>query len=54
LVKRIREYYEKIKSSFGVGEIYYDTSWKGYNYVVCPRKELDFLWSISLNIPLKP
>lgn len=42
---------EKIKSSFGVGEIYYDTSWKGSNYVVssCPKKSLMFSWSISLN-----
>jgi hypothetical protein len=59
-----KEILEKIKSSFGVGKIYYDTSWKGYNYVVCSRKELDVFmepwpWAvhdqaISLNIPLKP
>jgi hypothetical protein len=36
-----KEILEKIKSSFGVGKIFYDTSWKGYNYVVCSRKELD-------------
>ena len=44
---------EKIKSSFGVGEIYYDTSWKGYNYVVCTRKELDVFMEYFSKYPLK-
>jgi len=44
---------EQIKSSFGVGEIYYDTSWKGYNYVVCTRKELDVFMEYFSKYPLK-
>lgn len=31
---------DKIKEAFGVGNIYYDTHWKGYNYVVTRRKDL--------------
>lgn len=48
-----KEILEKIKSSFGVGKIYYDTSWKGYNYVVCSRKELDVFMEYFSKYPLK-
>jgi len=48
-----KEILEKIKSSFGVGKIYYDSSWKGYNYVVCSRKELDVFMEYFSKYPLK-
>jgi hypothetical protein len=40
-------------ADFGDWLIYYDTSWKGYNYVVCSRKELDVFMEYFSKYPLK-
>lgn len=31
---------KKIQEAFGVGQIYYDRSWRGYNFVICSKSDL--------------
>lgn len=44
---------KKIQEAFGVGQIYYDSYWNGYNYVVCSRSELKIIFDYFDKFPLQ-
>ena len=42
----------KIQNIFGVGNIYYDKSWNGYNYIVTSKEGIDIFLEYFYNYPL--